>query len=84
LEGRDTVAAAFQGFNTESADYSITIENRKLGAGMKISGDRPLSRENLWSIRSVLAMEPFVDMLVEPGKAFTWSYTYTYYGTGRQ
>jgi hypothetical protein len=79
LEGNDTVAATFAGFGGSAADYKITIENSKVGAGMKISGDRPLSQESLWSIRSVLAMEPFIHMVIEPGKQFTWSYTYSYY-----
>ncbi|MGI9074317.1 MAG: hypothetical protein ACR2JB_24065 [Bryobacteraceae bacterium] len=79
LQGKDTVAASFSGFGNTTADYGITIENSKVGAGMKITGDRPLSQESLWSIRSVLAMEPFIHMIVEPGKQFTWSYTYSYY-----
>jgi hypothetical protein len=79
LEGKDTVAATFRGFGGTAADYKITIENSKVGAGMKISGDRPLSQESLWCIRSVLAMEPFIHMVIEPGKQFTWSYTYSYH-----
>jgi hypothetical protein len=79
IEGRETVSAGFSGFGKTAADYEITIENRKAGAGMKISGNRPLSKENLWSIRSVLAMEPFIYMSIEPGKTFTWRYDYTYY-----
>jgi hypothetical protein len=83
LEGEDTVAASFSGFGKTPADYSIVIENSKIGAGIKITGDRPLSQENLWSIRSVLAMEPFIHMVVEPGKQFKWSYTYSYYSLTR-
>jgi hypothetical protein len=79
LEGRETVSAKFLGFGKTAAGYEITIENRKAGAGMEVTGDRPLSNENLWSIRSVLAMEPFIDMSIEPGKTFTWRYDYTYY-----
>jgi len=79
LQGRDTVSAEFSGFRQTPADYKITIQNHKAGAGMKISGDRPLSQENLWSIRSVLAMEPFIAMSIQPGKTFTWKYDYTYY-----
>ncbi len=83
LEGKDTVAASFLGFRESPADYSITIENSKAGAGMKITGDRPLSEEALWSIRSVLAMEPFVHMVIESGQEFTWKYTYSYYKVPR-
>ena len=79
LNGRETVSAQFSGFGKTPADYAITIENQKAGAGMKIIGDRPLSSENLWSIRSILAMEPFIEMAIQPGKTFTWKYDYTYY-----
>lgn len=79
LEGKETVSAEFAGFGKTADDYSITIENHKAGAGMQISGNRPLSKENLWSIRSVLAVEPFIDMSIEPGKTFTWQYKYSYY-----
>ena len=79
LEGRETVSAEFSGFGKTAADYKIDIENRKAGSGMQITGDRPLSKENLWSIRSVLAVEPFIDISIEPGKTFTWRYEYTYY-----
>jgi hypothetical protein len=84
LKGKDTVAASFLGFGQSAADYRITIENSKVGAGMKITGDRPLAQESLWSIRSVLAMEPFIHMVVEPGNEFTWSYTYFYYSLPHQ
>jgi hypothetical protein len=84
LKGKDTVAASFSGFGQSAADYRITIENSKVGAGMKITGDRPLAQESLWSIRSVLAMEPFIHMVVEPGNEFTWSYTYSYYSLPHQ
>jgi hypothetical protein len=26
-----------------------------------------------------MAVEPFIDISADPGKEFTWSYTYTYY-----
>jgi hypothetical protein len=73
------VSAEFSGFGKTAADYKIRIENGSAGAGMTITGNRPLSKENLWSIRSVIAMEPFIDMSIEPGQTFTWTYNYTYY-----
>ena len=39
---------------------------------MRITGDRPLASETLWSIRSVMALEPFVDISVDPGKDLSW------------
>jgi hypothetical protein len=83
LENQDRVAIPIQGFSSDPTDYDIRIENRKAGVGMRITGDRPLASESLWSIRSVLAVEPFLDVAAEPGKEFTWKYTYTYYTLGR-
>lgn len=83
LQGKDIVAAGFSGFGHSSSDYRITIENSKAGAGMTITGNRPLSKEDLWSIRSVVAMEPFIYMSIPPGKTFTWRYTYTYFTLNR-
>ncbi len=79
LRGREIVSAQFSGFSGTSDDYRIRIENRKVGAGMDIAGDRPLRKENLWSIRSVLAVEPFIRMSIEPGKTFSWEYHYNYH-----
>jgi hypothetical protein len=79
MQGRDLFGVGIEGFGKTADDYKITIENRQAGAGMKITGDQPLESEELWSIRSILAMEPFIHMSIEPGKDFSWKYTYDYY-----
>lgn len=79
LKEKETVALPIQGFGHTAADYGITIENKHVGAGMKITGDRPLADAALWSIRSVLAVEPFVAISIEPGQKFDWKYLYSYY-----
>ena len=79
LRETETVFTQLQGFGPTAADYRFTIENKKTGAGLKITGDRPLSNVVVWSIRSVLSLEPFIAMTIEPGQEFSWKYTYTYY-----
>ena len=79
LKDQDKVAMTFQGFSGKAADHQIRIENRAAGAGMSLEADRPLSSESLWSIRSVLAMEPFIAISVEPGQEFSWTTTYQYF-----
>lgn len=79
LAGQDVVQTSVEGFGDTAKDYDITIENRGLGAGMKITADRPLQRASLWSIRTTLSMEPFVKVAVEPGREFTWRISYQYY-----
>lgn len=83
LEGHDQFGVLIEGFGKAADDYKITIENKHVGAGMTITGDQPLESEELWSIRSILAMEPFIHMSIEPGKNFSWKYTYDYYTLGK-
>ena len=79
LQNEEVVQIPMEGFSDSPKDNQIRIENRKAGAGMLITGNRPLVHLNLWSIRTVLAMEPFISMTVAPGKTFTWKMTYHYY-----
>lgn len=79
LSGEDQVAVPIQGFKDSAADTEIVIENKKVGAGLRVVGDRPLVRDLLWSIRTVLAIEPYVAIDVQPGNEFTWKNTINYY-----
>jgi hypothetical protein len=79
LEGSECYQASFIGFGTEPKDNDIRIENKRTGAGVRITGDRPLTRFGYWSIRTVVAPEPYIDLNIEPGQQFAWTYTYDYY-----
>ena len=79
LKDRDVVATPMEGFTNNLGDHLIRIEDTRAGVGMKIQADRPLLRESLWSIRSVIAVEPFIEINVAPGAEFTWKSTYEYY-----
>ena len=79
LQKEEVVQIPMAGFSDSPQDNQVRIENRKVGAGMLITGDHPLVHLNLWSIRTVLAMEPFIAMTIEPGKTFTWKMSYQYY-----
>jgi hypothetical protein len=79
LEGKDRMTLSATGFSDSPKDYDIRVENRKTGAGVRATADRPLSNLNLWSIKTVLAVEPFIAMTIERGTEFTWQITYDYY-----
>jgi hypothetical protein len=79
LQGEDRVSLGIQGFGTEAKDYDVRVENVKTGAGFRVTSDRPVANLSLWSIRSVISMEPFVDVTTEPGATTSWTYTYTYF-----
>jgi hypothetical protein len=81
LEGAECYQTSFTGFGAEAKDNDIRIENKRTGAGVHLTGDRPMTRFGYWSIRTVVAPEPYIDINVEPGQQFTWTYTYDYYAT---
>ena len=81
LEGAECYSASFTGFGAEAKDNDIRIENKKTGAGVHITGDRPLTRFGYWSIRTVVSPEPYIDLNIEAGQQFAWTYTYDYYTT---
>jgi len=74
-----SVYGELAGFGDSSKDFDITVENGKTGAGVRLTGDRPLSRVVFWSIRTVLSPEPYIDMRIEPGKESHWTLNYEFY-----
>ncbi len=79
LTGDERATATIGGFGDTAKDYDIRVENRKLGAGYHVTGDKPLSNIAVWSIRTVNAVEPYNSISIDPGKEFTWNLTYDYY-----
>lgn len=79
LVDKDRATATMRGFSDSPKDYDIRVENSKVGAGYHVTGDKPLSNVGYWSIRSVLAVEPYIAMSIDPGSDFTWNLTYEYY-----
>ncbi len=79
LEGRDRVYTVLGGFGPQRSDHEIRIEHQETGLGMKIQGDRPLHRNALWAMCRVMSVEPFIAMNLDPGKEFSWSWSYQFY-----
>jgi hypothetical protein len=74
-----SVYTHLEGFGASSTDYDIVVENRKTGAGVRQTGDRPLSKLAFWSIRTTVCPEPFIDLRIEPGQESTWRISYEFY-----
>lgn len=62
-------------------DYDFRIENKKTGAGVRITSDRPLAHFMYWSVPTTLSPEPFTKIDALPGKSFSWKVTYNFYET---
>lgn len=59
--------------------YTFNIENRKSGAGVKITGDHPIYKMAFWSSLKTLCPEPYINISIKPGQTFSWTLNYTYY-----
>jgi hypothetical protein len=79
LQADQRAMVSVAGFGDRATDYDIRVENAKVRAGVRITGDRPLTRMIVWGIRPVLSPEPHIDVHVEPGSEFTWRITYEFY-----
>ena len=72
-----------QGFDATVEDHQIIVENRRTGAGVRITVDRPLHRLNFWSSRTTVCPENYVLLRVPPGGRERWISTYRLYAKDR-
>ena len=79
LERGQTVFTELNGYGGSAADNDIRVENTKTGAGVHQTGDHPLSKLVLWSIRSTVCPEAYIDLQIEPGKEVSWQIGYQFY-----
>jgi hypothetical protein len=79
LQPKQTVQTDLTGFGATSRDYDIRVENRRSGAGVRITSDRPMSRLLLWSPRTTVCPEPYIDLNVQPGQDTSWRLRYEFY-----
>jgi hypothetical protein len=82
LKRSDTFYSEFTGYGKTASDYQLRVENRKTGAGVAISADRPLVNLGVWAVRTVVAPEPYIDINIPPGHDFSWKYRYRFYQPG--
>ncbi len=69
-----------QGFGNTSKDFDIHIENLKTGAGVHITGDKPINNMIYWACATTACPEPYIKIKVEPGQTFAWTTKYKFKG----
>jgi len=74
--GERSVFLELEGFGSSPADHQITVRNKKSGAGVTFSVDRPLYRMAFWSCGTTLSPENFIWLSVEPGETEEWNSEY--------
>jgi hypothetical protein len=78
LEGGERFSVSMAGFSPNVSDYDFTIANSKVNAQVRVVGDQPLTSDSLFSTRSVVAVEPYINISVATGQQMQWKYVYTY------
>jgi hypothetical protein len=79
LEQGQSVGTDLTGFSADAKDYDIRFENRKAGAGARITGDHPIDSLYFWTARTTVCPEPYIRLRIEPGKETTWRIKYEFY-----
>ncbi len=79
LREGEAVYTLLTGYGSSPGDYDIRVENRKSKAGVRQTSDRPLAKLVLWSIRTTVCPEAFIDLTVAPGEEQKWKIVYDFY-----
>jgi hypothetical protein len=79
LQKNETVLTMITGFSGSASDYNIAVENRKTGAGVRLTGDQPLTRLVFWSAPKVLSPEAYITLKIAPGQERAWRIAYEFY-----
>jgi hypothetical protein len=83
LVDKERASFLITGFGNSAQDYDIKAEDTKTGAAVHVTADQPLTKMNLWSVRSVMAVEPYIGIELAPGATKRWTYTYSYKAPAR-
>lgn len=76
---KQSVYAILHGYSDKPADYDIRLEERRTGAGLRITADRPLAKLAFWASVKTLCPEPFIHIMAAPGETITWTIRYDLY-----
>src|SRR5688500_5964670 len=79
LGPKENVFSEIEGFGPTAADAGFEMENRATGAGVRVTGDKPLTKLLFWSAIKTACPEPYIDASVADGATTTWRTTYTFY-----
>ena len=78
-KGEHVYTGDIKRYGPTADDYDLHIENKKTGAAVHITGDRPLLKLPYWACATTACPEPYIALQVLPGESFTWSITYQFY-----
>jgi hypothetical protein len=76
----ESIWLLIEGYNDQDLkDHNILVADRKAGAGIRFSVDKPLYRLAFWATTTTLCPENFIYISLDPGKEEKWTSDYTLY-----
>lgn len=75
---KERISFTVTGFGATASDYDIAITDTRTGAGVRMQGDQPVTRMNIFSIDTTQSTEPYLAIELAPRAEKRWRYTYTY------
>jgi hypothetical protein len=76
LVPKQTVDAYLTGYSASPTDYAIRVENTRKQFGVEQTGDSPIAKLYLWSIRSTISPEAYIHLDIAPGQTSSWTIHY--------
>ena len=77
-KGESAYCGSLEGINNNLNGYNIKIDCFKTGTGVRITGNKPLSKLVFWCNTKTICPEPYININVDPGKEFSWETTYEF------
>lgn len=79
VKGETVFCGSLTGFKNDPKDLDIRVENKKTGAGVRITGDRSLAKLIFWACPTTMSPETYIDLNIKPGEEFSWRFNYEFY-----
>jgi hypothetical protein len=76
MANKERISFLVTGFGKTPADYDFTVAGG--GASVRVQGDHPVTRLNIFSVDRVQSVEPYIAIDLLPGAEKRWTYTYTF------
>ena len=78
MKNKERISFLITGFGNNTKDYDFRVEDTNSRAGVRVQGDRPITRLNIFSIDKVQSVEPYIAIDLAPGTERRWRYTYSF------
>jgi len=84
MTNKERISFLLTGFGRTAADYDFTIEDTAQLGAVRVQGDQPITRLNIFSVDRVQSVEPYIAIDLLPGAEKRWTYTYTFASSAKK